>query len=277
MTYSCFSVSITDAIAHISLNRGEDLNTMTADFWRELPEIINDIDAQATARVIVLSAEGRHFSAGIDLNAFAGLGSGDQEEIGRIQARLMRSIQKLQQSFTCLEQSRIPVLVAIQGACIGAGLDLVCACDMRYCTDDAYFTIHEINLGMMADVGTFPRLTKLIPDGPLRELAYSGRRLEAAKAMQLGFVNETFHTRDRMMAVVMENAREIAAKSPLAIWGSKEMITYARDHSTADSLKYVATWQAGMFQEKDVREGLNAQMEKRATEYEDLLADRDLF
>jgi len=275
MTYSCFSVSIKDAIAHISLNRGEAFNTMTPEFWRELPEIINDIDAQARARVIVLSAEGKHFSAGMDLNVFAGRSTNPDEETGRRQARLMRSIQKLQESFSCLEQSRIPVLVATQGACIGAGLDLVCACDMRYCTDDAYFTIHEINLGMTADVGTFPRLTKLLPDGPLRELAYTGRKLDAKKALRLGFVNEVFDTHDEMIATVMETAREIASKSPLAIWGSKEMINYARDHSTADSLKHVATWQAGMYHEKDLREGLSAQMSKRPAEFDDLLADNN--
>jgi len=189
----------------------------------------------------------------------------------------MRSIQKLQTSFTCLEQSRLPVLAAVQGACIGAGLDLVCACDMRFCTDDAFFTIHEINLGMTADMGTFPRMTKLLPDGPLRELAYTGRKLEAGKARQLGFVNETFDSHAAMMAAIMEIAREIAAKSPLAIWGSKEMITYARDHSTADSLKHVAIWQAGMFQEEDLKEGLSAQIDKRPAEYDDLLADKDLF
>ncbi len=277
MTYSCFSVSIENAIAHVSLKRGEELNTMTPEFWHELPQIINEIDAQATARVIVLSAEGKHFSAGMDLSVLAGLGSDEGEEKGRVQAQLMRSIEKLQMSFTCLEQARIPVLVAVQGACIGAGLDLVCACDMRYCTQDAFFTIHEINLGMTADVGTFPRLTRLLPDGPLRELAYTGRRLDADKAKRLGFVNESFNTFDEMMTMVMETAREIAAKSPLAIWGSKEMIVYARDHTTADSLKHVATWQAGMFQEEDMREGISAQVEKRAAEYDDLLADKDLF
>ncbi len=277
MTYSCFSVSISDAIAHICLKRGDELNTMTPEFWRELPEIIGTIDANATARVIVLSAQGRHFSAGMDLAAFAGLASDEGEEVGRVQARLMRSIQKLQRSFTCLEQSRIPVVVAIQGACIGAGLDMVCACDMRYCTRDAFFTIHEINLGMTADVGTFPRLTKLLPDGPLRELAYTGRKLEAGKAGHFGFVNEVFENHEEMMEAVMQTAREIAAKSPLAIWGSKEMITYARDHTTADSLRHVATWQAGMLQEEDVREGLSAQIEKRQAEFDDLLADKDLF
>ena len=250
---------------------------MTPAFWRELPEIIDAIDANATARVIVLSAQGRHFSAGMDLAAFTGMTPDADEEVGRVHARLMRSIEKLQRSFTCLEQSRIPVVVAIQGACIGAGLDLVCACDMRFCTNDAFFTIHEINLGMTADVGTFPRLTKLLPDGPLRELAYTGRKLEAGKARQHGFVNEIFESHEEMMAVVMQTAREIAAKSPLAIWGSKEMITYARDHTTADSLKHVATWQAGMFQEEDVREGLSAQIEKRKAEFDDLLADKDLF
>ncbi len=266
-----------DAIAHISLKRGDELNTMTPEFWRELPQIIRNIDANASARVIVLSAEGRHFSAGIDLSAFAALEPDEDEETGRVRARLMRSIQKLQESFTCLEQSRIPVLAAVQGACIGGALDLVCACDMRYCTNDAFFTIHEINLGMVADVGTFPRLAKLLPDGPLRQLAYTGRKLEAGEAWRLGFVNKVFDSHEAMMAAVMETAREIAAKSPLAIWGSKEMITYARDHTTADSLKHVATWQAGMFQQEDVCEGLNAQIEKRSAEFDDLLADKDLF
>ncbi len=250
---------------------------MTPEFWRELPEIIQKIDADASARVILLTSEGKHFSAGMDTGVLSGLVPDPDDEPGRVQARLMRFIGQLQESFSCLERARMPVIAAVQGACIGSGLDMVCACDFRYCTRDAFFTIHEINIGMTADVGTFPRLPRLMPEGEVRELAYTGKKLKAERALQLGFVNQVFDNQDEMVAAAMQTAREIASKSPLAVWGSKEMITYARDHSTAEGLKYVATWQAGMLREKDIREGISAQMSKRQANYEDLLPDKDLL
>ncbi|HIE66752.1 MAG TPA: enoyl-CoA hydratase, partial [Acidimicrobiia bacterium] len=170
-----------------------------------------------------------------------------------------------------LEKARMPVLAAIQGGCIGGAVDMVTACDMRYATEDAFFCIQEINIGMTADVGTLQRLPKLIPEGVCRELAYTGRRMPAAEAKAVGLVNEVFADHEELLDGVREVARTIASKSPLAIYGSKEMITYTRDHSTADSLDHIATWQSGMFQPSEMVESFKARTEKRDGDFEDLL------
>ncbi len=278
MTYRCFNVEIADHIAHIQLKRGDELNTMVPEFWRELPEIIRDIDVNAKARVIVISSTGKHFSGGMDLSVFtSGQSQGtaaaaSKEERGRTRANLRIGILEIQETFNVLERARMPVLMAIQGGCVGGAVDFATACDCRYATDDAFFVIQEINIGMTADVGTFPRLCHLMPEGMVKELAYSGRRLPAKKALQLGLVNETFATQDEMINHVMALAKEIAEKSPLAVHGSKVMINYARDHSTADGLDYIATWQAGMYNpEVDMRESFVAKSEKRAPKFADML------
>ena len=278
MAYRCFNVEIADGIAHIQLKRGDELNTMVPEFWRELPEIVKDIDAGAKARVIVISSTGKHFSGGMDLSVFtSGNSAGtsaaaSKEERGRTRANLRLSILDIQETFNCLERARMPVLMAIQGGCVGGAVDFASACDCRYATEDAFFVIQEINIGMTADVGTFPRLCKLMPEGMVKELAYAGRRLPAKKAMQFGLVNDVFATQDEMLKHVMALAKDIAEKSPLAVHGSKVMINYARDHSTADGLDYIAIWQAGMYNpETDMRESFVAKAEKRAPKFGDLL------
>ena len=164
----------------------------------------------------------------------------------------------------------MPVLAAIQGGCIGGAVDMVTAADCRYATADAFFCIQEINIGMTADVGTLQRLPKLVPEGIVRELAYTGDRMPAARAAEIGLVNEVFDDHDSMLEGVHEIAARIASKSPLAIEGTKEMINFTRDHTTSDSLNYIATWQTGMFQPTDIIESFVAQGEKRPPEYDDL-------
>jgi enoyl-CoA hydratase len=278
MAYRCFNVEIADGIAHIQLKRGDELNTMVPEFWRELPEIVKDIDAGAKARVIVISSTGKHFSGGMDLSVFtSGNSAGtaaaaSKDERGRTRANLRLSILDIQETFNCLERARMPVLMAIQGGCVGGAVDFASACDCRYATEDAFFVIQEINIGMTADVGTFPRLCKLMPEGMVKELAYAGRRLPAKKAMQFGLVNDVFPTQEEMLKHVMALAKDIAEKSPLAVHGSKVMINYARDHSTADGLDYIAIWQAGMYNpETDMRESFVAKAEKRTAKFADLL------
>jgi enoyl-CoA hydratase len=268
----CFSVSIADGVAHIELARPERFNAMTRAFWSELPAIIRDIDDNARARVIVISSTGKHFTAGMDLSVFAGQDQLTGTGVDRyVQAENFRHTAKLlQNSFSCLEDARMPVLVAIQGGCIGGGVDFTSACDIRYATNDAYFSIHEINLGMTADVGTFPRLCKLLPLGQVRELAYTGRRLSAAKAKELGLVNEVYADHATMMADVMAIAREIASKNPIAVTGSKVMINHARDHTTADTLDYIAVWNMALLAPEHMAEAMTAQREKRAALFPDL-------
>jgi len=278
MTYRCFNVEIAGNIAHVQLKRGDELNTMVPEFWRELPEIVKDIDANAKARVIVFSSTGKHFSGGMDLSVFTGGASAgtsaaaSKEERGRVRANLRLSVLDIQETFSVLERARVPVLIAIQGGCVGGAVDFASACDCRYATEDAFFVIQEINIGMTADVGTFPRLCHLMPEGMVRELAYTGRRMPARKALDAGLINEIFPTQAEMLSHVMGVAKDIAEKSPLAVHGSKVMINYARDHSIADGLDYIATWQAGMYNpEIDMRESFVARQEKRAPQFSDLL------
>jgi len=276
MTYRCFNVEIADNIAHLQMKRPDEFNSMVAEFWKELPAIVEEIDDQAKARVIVISSTGKHFTAGMDLAAFAsGTSIGTTrttKERGRAGANLRFHAMDLQDTFNILERARMPVLAAIQGGCVGGGVDLTSACDCRYATEDAFFVVQEINIGMTADVGTFPRLCNLLPQGVVRELAYSGRRLPAKKALEYGLVNEIFPTQEAMLTHVMAVAKEIAEKSPLAVYGSKMMVNYARDHSIADGLDYIATWQSGMYNpETDMREAMMAKKEKRPAKFDDLL------
>ncbi|MEQ9529903.1 MAG: crotonase/enoyl-CoA hydratase family protein [Parvibaculaceae bacterium] len=270
----CFKVEIRDHIAHIVLDRPEKMNAMNRDFWHDLPRIVREIDEGALARVIVISSTGKHFTAGMDLSVFTSGPDMKGKETGRVRANLMRTVLQLQKTFSCLDEARMPVLMAVQGGCIGGGVDFASACDMRYCTKDAFFCIQEINIGMTADVGTFPRLPHLMPQGLVRELAYTGRRLFAEEARSCGFVNAVFDTQEEMLDAVMGIARDIAARSPLAVLGSKEMLNYARDHSIADGLRHIAVWQSGMFQPADMMESFAAKSEKRDPEFDDLLPDQ---
>jgi enoyl-CoA hydratase len=270
----CFDLSIADGVAHLRMNRPDELNTMVPAFWSELPEIVRDLDARAAARVLVISSTGRHFCAGMDLSVFTGgsglAANGGVSETGRQRAHLWMMVQHLQESFSALENSRMPVLAAIQGGCIGGAVDMVTAADSRYCTEDAFFCVQEINIGMTADVGTLQRLPKLIPEGVARELAYTGDRMPAQRALEVGLVNQVFPDHDALVDGVLEIAARIARHSPLAIWGTKEMINYARDHSVADSLRAMAGWQSGMFQPADMLEEFSAKSEQRDPVFEDL-------
>lgn len=268
MAWECFDVSIENQIAHIILNRPEKRNSMCASFWTDLPTIVQDIDRQAKARVIVLSSTGPHFSAGIDLQMLAGDGVGraDRNDPQHGAAFIAR-VKQLQESFSVLEKCRLPVIAAIQGGCFGGGVDLVTACDLRYATRDAFLTIYEINVGMTADVGTFPRITNLIPEGIARELAYTGRRMPAEEARSFGLVNGVFDDQSAMLDGVMQVAAEIASKPPLAVYGCKQAITYARDHSTADALDHIGVWNASMLIPQEISEAMTAAAEKRTPKF----------
>jgi len=272
--WTCFSVEIADHVAHVRLNRPEAMNALNRAFWNELLAIIRDINDHARARVIVLSSTGKHFTAGMDLSVFtdpeAGVGRPSDSDRATAMEAFRYHVHDLQNTFSCLDEARMPVLVAVHGGCVGAGVDMISACDIRYCTSDAFFVIQEINIGMTADVGTFPRLCKLIPEGWVREMAYTGRRLPAARAKEIGLVNEVFDTHEALLAHVMETAREIASKPPLAVAGSKVMVNYARDHSIKDALDYIAVWQTGMFAPQHMMESFAAKQEKRAPDYPDL-------
>lgn len=268
----CFAISIENQVAHIQLCRPDKANSMIPEFWNDLPAIIRDIDQNARARCIVISSRGKHFSSGMDLSVFARPDGPPAESDPHIRAnKHYHDLRTLQGAFNCLEEARMPVIAAIQGGCLGAGVDMVCATDIRLATKDAFFCIQEINIGMTADVGTFPRICRLMPEGWVRQIAYTGERLGAEKAAQLGFVNAVFETQDAMVTEALRMAREIAAKSPLAVAGSKAMITYARDHSTADCLDYISVWNAAMHSGAHMQEAFAAKAEKREAVFPDLL------
>jgi len=271
--WNCFEVTIEAGVAHIRMTRPEAMNTMNKDFWRELPVIVKDIDDNARARCIVISSTGKHFCAGMDLSVFANVGDRDGAPVDRHVAgeSFRRHVHHLQDTFSCLDEARMPVIAAIHGGCIGGAVDFTSACDIRYCSADAFFTIMEINIGMTADVGTFPRLCKLIPEGWVRELAYTGGRLPAQRAKEIGLVNEVFDTHQAVVAHALATAHEIASKSPLAVAGSKVMINYARDHTIKDALDYIALWQVGMFSGPHMAEAFAARQEKRDPVFPDLL------
>lgn len=268
MAYSTLQLEFKDKIAHLTLNRPAALNSMNRAFWQELPTAIHEVEQAEDVRVLVISSTGKHFSAGMDLEVFS---QPDPRMFGGEASRraefMRRLVLELQACFSALEELRMPVLAAIQGGCIGGALDLVCACDSRYCTTDAFFTIKETELGITADLGTLQRLPKWISPGLVRELAYTARNLPATEAKESGLVNRVFADQAALLTGVMEIATQIAAHSPLAVTGSKAMLNYARDHNVADSLQYMATWQAGMFQVTDLMESVQAKQAKRASNY----------
>ncbi|MCR9193780.1 MAG: crotonase/enoyl-CoA hydratase family protein [Hyphomonas sp.] len=272
-THECFTVSIEDKVAHIVLNRPQAMNAMNKAFWNELPEIVNEIDASAAARVIVISSAGKHFSAGMDLSVFSDDGAVTNGKVDRhVAAEAFRSnIKQIQSSFNSMEDARMPVLIACQGGVIGGAIDMISAGDIRWCTKDAFFCIQETNIAMTADVGTFPRLQRYIPEGWVKQMAYTGERLGAAKAKEIGLVNDVFDTQEEMLEHVLGVAREIASKNPLAVTGCKVLINYGRDHSTADTLDYIGVWNSGMIPPSHMQEAFKAKAEKREAEYPDLL------
>ncbi|PJE79062.1 Short-chain-enoyl-CoA hydratase [invertebrate metagenome] len=265
MEYQSIQLHLKNQIAYISLNRPAKKNAMNLVFWQEFPHALRAIEEEALAKVVIIDGEGDMFSAGMDVTVFAQpnrlFGKG---EPGRQKENLRRTVLQLQAIFTLLEQSRIPVLVGIHGGCIGGALDLVCACDCRYATKDAWFSIQETRLGMTADLGTLQRLPYLIPNGLLRELAYTGRKLSAKEALHYGLVNQVFTDKPQMMDYINHIAQQILDNSPLAVAGSKEMINYARDHSVIDGLRYTATWQSGMFQAGEIMKAFQYQQQKKS-------------
>jgi len=269
MAYRSFTLEIDAQVAHLRLTRPEKLNAMDGMFWSELDSILADLQRRAPARALVLSAEGKHFCAGMDLAVFA---SGDALPEGNAGARTAfhEQILALQRTFTRLEELRLPVIAAIHGACVGGALDMVTACDIRYASEDAFFCVQEINIGLVADVGTLQRLPKLIPEAVAREYAYSGRRLPAARARELGLVNEVFPDAAAALEGALALAREIATKSPAAVWASKRAINYSREHTVAESLEQMALLQLGVWQSRDIREATQAAAEKRPAKFEDL-------
>ena len=258
--YETLALRMEQHVAWVALNRPDKANAMNEAMWSELQACFEWCDGESSVRAVVLCGEGKNFCAGIDLGMFAGLAEvmAKQPELGRRIEWFRRHIKSLQANLTAIELCRKPVIAAIQGNCVGGGIDMVSACDMRFCADNPQFSMKEIDIGIVADVGTLQRLPKLISPGRVSELALSGRNVGAAEAERIGLVNTAYNSYEEMIEAVSELAQSIARKSPLAVRGTKEMIRYSRDHSVEDALNYVATWNAGMLSQEDAMLAISA-------------------
>lgn len=280
MNYESFKYTSEDGVGHLVLNKGEDLNKMTMNFWYELPKILDEVDRDASLRVLILTSTGKHFCAGMDLKNFGTLGNDAEKKTNvpdkaRIGENLYRVAKELQDMLSKLEKLRIPVLAGIQGGCIGGGLDLVTAADMRFASKDAFFCIQEVNIGMAADIGTLQRLPRVIPEGKVRELAYTGRRMPAEEALETGLVNKVYESQEDLVSGLKEMAAVIASKSPLAVYGTKAILNFSRDHTIAEGLEYNALWSGAMLPQEDMAEAMMSNMEKRDPEFKDMQEIKD--
>lgn len=265
-----FRVSRDGPIAHIVLNRPEKANSLDNSFWVELPQILREMDHDPAVRVAILSGEGKHFSSGMDLSAFDFIGELVKAEPGRAAFGFRKEILRLQDALNAIEEVRFPVIGIAHGACIGGAIDLLAACDVCIASADAKFAIEEVNVGMAADVGTLQRLPKMMSPAVVKELAYSGRRFSPEEAKQWGFVTDIQPDKPSALAAGQKLAGLIAAKSPLAIAGIKKAVNYARDHSVADGLEQIATWNAGMLRPDDINRSIRALKERTEAQYANL-------
>ncbi|MEP7303527.1 MAG: enoyl-CoA hydratase-related protein [Caldimonas sp.] len=269
-TNEFFALSHEDGIAHLRLNRPERMNTMTPAFFPAVRDAVRTMADEGGTRVLVISSIGKHFSAGMSLDVFAGSDLALAVNTARERLSFQESLRKLMDCFTAIDEARFPVICAIQGGCIGGALDLATACDIRLCSADAFFTVQEISIGMAADLGSLQRLPKIVPQGVAREMAYTGERMGAERALAVGLVNAVLPDAAALLDRAMGLARSIAAKSPLAIAGSKLALNHARDHSTASALHQMTLLQSAIFDTGEIATAIAGWKEKRAAEFESL-------
>jgi enoyl-CoA hydratase len=272
MANDFFALALDDAtgIATLELNRPERLNTVAPAFFTALRDDVQRLSDEGHTRVLVIRSTGRHFCAGMALDVFAsGLAMLDTSD-ARKRLAFQDMLRRLMACFDVLDDARFPVICAVQGGCVGAGLDLAAACDIRVCSADAFFTVQEIHIGMAADVGSLQRLPKIVPDGVARQMAYTGERLGAERALAVGLVNAVLPDAAALHAHAQQLAAEIAAKSPLAIAGSKRALNYARDHGTADALAQMALLQSAIFDLGEMTTAIAAWKDKRAADFDPL-------
>jgi len=260
------AVEVADGVAHVELARGDRFNAMDRDMFAAIGDGFRRLGADPEVRCILLSGRGRHFTAGLDLH-YAASQFGPAGDAGRAAEARLRHIKWLQDAFSAVEEARVPVVAAIHGGCIGAGVDLASACDLRVASADAFFQVAEVDVAITADLGTLQRLSHLIPHGILRELAYTGRRMEAEEAARLGLVNVLAADRQGAIALGTELARTIAAKSPLAVAGAKMSLNYSRGRPVEEGLRHVALWNAGTLVSTDLEEAMRARLGKREAKF----------
>ena len=267
-----FDVEINNSIAHIRFNRPEKRNSMNEDFWRLFPKEVEELDDSGEIRALIVSSTGPHFSAGIDLSMFKDdvVEHETNQELGRSRGYFIQQLKFLQRAASCLEDARFPVVAAVQGGCIGGGIDLITAADIRLCTKDAFFLIEEINVGLAADIGTIQRLPKIIPAGIAREWTMMGEKISAERAKEVGLVSSLHESHEEMIDSAFEMAEKLASKTPLAMWVTKEVLNYSRDHSVKEGLDNVALWNAATLHKEDVMTTMMSKMQKKKPEYRNL-------
>ena len=271
MELTTLDYTVDGAIARVTMNRPDALNTMTKAFWTELIDVFKTIDGDPAVRCVIVASTGRHFTAGLDLG-WAGAVGGEQGDPGRAREAFRRHIKGMQETFNVVDRCRVPVIAVIQGGCIGGGVDFVTACDIRIAAENSFFTIQEVNIAIVADVGTLQRIPHLLPQGLIRELAYTGRRFPAAEARQYGFVNRVEVDHAAALAAAESMAQDIAAKSPLVITGIKHILDHGRDQTIEQGLDQVALWNAAMLQGEDVPNAVRAQIARQPAIFADLKA-----
>lgn len=263
-----------DGVCWLELNRPNKLNSMNRAFWKELRECVTSLSQNSAVKcIVVASSSTRIFSAGLDLqdlpftqNEKTDTSAGVKEpkgDVGRKSLLLYQLVSEMQATFTALEKCRVPILAAVHGGCIGAGVDLITACDMRYCTTESFFSVKEVDLGLAADVGTLQRLPKVTGNASaVREWCFTGRKVDSQEALNAGLVSRVLGTREELHTFCLNLARQIAKKSPIAVLGTKRILVHSRDHSVPESLDYVALWNSVMLQSDDLEVATRAAISK---------------
>ena len=263
--YESLAVEISDHVAQVTLLGPGKGNAMGPEFWAELPVVFAELDADPEVRAIVLTGSGKNFSYGLDLLAMGNtLGETMSGEVSaRPRTDFHATVKRMQQSITAVADCRTPTIASIHGWCIGGGVDLISAVDIRYASADAKFSVREVKLSIVADVGSLARLPYILNDGHLRELALTGKDIDAARAERIGLVNDVFEDAEATLRAAHATAAEIAANSPLAVRGTKDVLDEGRTDAVAASLRYVAAWNSAFLPSKDLKEGITAMLQKR--------------
>jgi enoyl-CoA hydratase len=270
-SYPSLRIEQSEGVAELVLTGPGKGNALGPDFWRDMPEALRTLDADDSVRVILLRGEGAHFTYGLDLMAtmetLGPLVSGESN-LALERTRLLQLIERMQAASMGLARCRKPVLAAVHGWCIGGGMDLIAACDFRYCSQEAKFSLREVRVGITADLGALQWLPRIIGEGNTRELAYTGGDIDASRALQMGLVNQVFATPEELLAAARTTARRIADNPPLVVQGVKQVLEYCADKSVADGLRYVAVWNSAFLQSKDLAEAFAAYAERRPPRFQ---------
>ena len=266
MGYEHLEIDVSDGVGWLWLDRPDKLNALSADMWSDIPSAVAELDADDAVRVIVVAGRGPAFTVGIDLAMLGSFQRSGPSE-AEVRTNLYREIKRLQHTMSVFAESPKPVIAAVHGYCLGAGIDLITACDIRLAAGDATFSVRETKMGLVADVGTMQRLPGIIAPGHVAELVYTGRDIDAGEAARIGLTNRTFADADDLFAGASELASEIAANSPLVVQGAKQVLRAEAEMSTDAALDHVALWNAAFLWSNDLQEAMSAFVERRDPDF----------